>query len=672
MDLTRFVRDPFTPAARFDFDAYAKVCDIAVRMLDNVLDVTVWPLEEQRAEAMAKRRIGVGFTGLGDALIMLGLRYTNKEARVMASRIAEAKRDACYLASIALAKEKGSFPLFNADGYLAGCNFASRLPDPIKELIREYGIRNSHLLSIAPTGTISLAFCDNVSNGIEPAFSWSYARKKRNADNSTTEYRVEDHAFRLWKHLNGIPADIELVPFDPSRNGRPGDIWVDGSGEKKAMLPEAFVNALEMSATEHLEMVAAVAPYIDTAISKTVNVPEDYPFGDFEDLYLNAWRRGLKGITTYRPNKVTGAVLVADKSAKGNETPSDLVTLDADRRLVLNGAPTPVLGSLRWPGRPSLINGNPGWTDVVSHPQGDFAIFTGFVANGGNHVFECWVNGAEQPRALGAVAKTLSMDMRANDRDWLRMKLDALAKIRGEDAFDMPMPPTGQVVRMPSLVAAFGRLIRYRCEELGVFGGESRPTPVIDSLFARHDIRTGVDGTMSWTLDIVNPQTDDDFTMGLKELVLPDGTRRPYSMWLAGEYPRALDGLCKILSLDMRVMDPAWIGMKLRKLLNFGEPRGDFLAKVPGSPKQENFPSTIAYIARLVIHRYAMLGVLSEEGYPVTDMGILQQPSVAVPRASIDVAKMAGKICRECGNASLIRKDGCDFCVSCGALGLCG
>ena len=174
IDLTRFVRDAFEPTARFDEAAFAKVAQVAVRMLDNVLDTTVWPLPQQQEEASRKRRIGLGFTGLGDALVMLGLRYDETPAREKAARISEVLRDAAYEASADLAKERGAFKLFNADLLLSGNAFASRLPQALREKIRAQGLRNSHLLSIAPTGTISLAFADNASNGIEPAFSWSY------------------------------------------------------------------------------------------------------------------------------------------------------------------------------------------------------------------------------------------------------------------------------------------------------------------------------------------------------------------------------------------------------------------------------------------------------------------------------------------------------------------
>lgn len=633
----------------FDHEAFGQVVKSAVRMLDNVLDVTVWPLPEQQQEAASKRRIGLGFTGLGDALIMLCLPYNSEGAREMAGSIAREMRDAAYRASIELAKEKGPFPLFDVEKYLAEPSFASRLPKEIKALIRKHGIRNSHLLSIAPTGTISLAFADNASNGIEPAFSWSYTRKKRMPDGSKKDFDVEDHAYRLYRHLGG---DVE-------------------------QLPNYFVTALEMSALDHMLMSAAVQPYIDTAISKTVNVPADYPFEDFANLYLEAWKANLKGITTYRPNSVLGAVLEVktDKpSEAAAQQPNDLNITDADRRIVLDKAPAPPLASLRWPGRPNLPSGSEGWvSEMIEHQLGSFAVFVSHVQNGHAHPYEVWVNGAEAPRGLGAVAKTLSMDMRAEDKAWLDTKLAALEKSAGDDAFDMPMPPTGEVVRMPSLVAGFAKLVRWRCEKLGALTlQEGEPTPVMDAMFARKEPKSGTDGTMSWTVDIYNPATNDDFVLGLKELVMPNGQRRPYSIWLAGEYPRALDGLCKLLSFDMRVVDPAWIGMKLRKLLNYSEPQGDFMAKVPGSEKSQNFPSTVAYVARLAIHRYAMLGILNEEGYPLEESGILAAPQKEAVKYQQAQKVMPSKVCSECKNATVIKKDGCDYCTSCGAIGSCG
>ena len=677
VDLTHFVQHPFEPDAGFDDAAFAEVCTVATRMLDKVLDVTVWPLPQQQAEAMAKRRIGLGFTGLGDALVMLGLRYDTEPARAMARRIAAVMRDAAYGASADLAAELGAFPLFNADLYLSRASFASRLPAALKDTIRAKGLRNSHLLSIAPTGTISLAFADNASNGIEPAFSWRYTRKKREPDNSFKHYAVEDHAWRLYRHLKG----------------------------EDAPLTDAFVTALEMSAEAHAAMVAAVAPYIDTSISKTVNVPADYPYADFQGLYLQAWQAGLKGLATYRPNSVLGSVLSVDAPvvAPLPEQPQPLAAPDnANQRLRLDRLPAPVLASLRWPSRPELPGGNPAWSYLIQHPFGDFSLFVGELpAEAGpglglfaqNVPFEVWVNGAEQPRGIGALAKTLSMDMRAHDAAWLKLKLDALATVAEERAFEMPFPPNGEKRLFPGVVAATAAVIRWRCEQLGALQ-EGGPTPVLDAMFSRDEPRTGTAGTLAWAVDVDNPATGESFTMTLKEVSLPgpDGSTvtRPCAIGFSGNYPRAFDGLARLLSLDMRVMDPAWIGMKLRKLLNVGEPLGHFMAPVPSlstAPRrQQIWPSTVAYIARLVLHRYAMLGVLDEDGLPLQQMGILAAPlvrsgsvvaaaggvAVAVPGASAGQALMAGKACPECGNHTLIHKDGCEFCTNCGFVGQCG
>ncbi|MET0345422.1 MAG: ribonucleoside-diphosphate reductase, adenosylcobalamin-dependent, partial [Casimicrobiaceae bacterium] len=605
------------------------------------------------------------------ALIMLDLRYDADEGRAMASRIAEAMRDAAYLASVEIAKDKGSFPRLDVDAYLSAPRFASRLPDEIRNAISQHGLRNSHLLSIAPTGTISLAFADNASNGIEPAFSWFYTRKKRMPDDSMKEFRVEDHAYRVFKHKHGLDEDVELVKFDAAASRTPGEAWTDDHGTRRAMLTPAFVSALEMSAQNHMEMSAAVQPFVDTAISKTVNVPVDYPFAAFEDLYLEAWKAGLKGIATYRPNDVLGAVLEVTPPSAPATPREDLDSADPDRRIRLDRTAQPPLASLRWPGRPELPNGNACWTYVVRHPLGDFAVFIGHIDDDQSYPFEVWINGAEQPRGLGAIAKTLSMDMRTDDRAWLDMKLSALQKAVGDDGFDMAMPPDGRKLRVPSLVSGLARLIRYRCDELGAFANDgARKTPVVDALMGPKEPKAGPDGTLSWTVDVINHATGDDFVLFLKELVMPDGQRRPYSMWLSGEYPRVLDGLCKALSLDMRVYDPAWIGMKLRKLLNYGEPNGAFMARTPGSNKSQTYPSTIAYLAQLMIHRYAMLGILSEEGYPVEHAGVLAVPDAE--RAHPALKTLPGKKCPECGNKALIRKDGCDFCTDCGYTGACG
>lgn len=667
VNLTLFVRDPFTPEARFDEAEFAEVCGVATRILDNVLDVTPWPLPAQAQEARNKRRIGLGFTGLGDALVMLNLRYDSEAARTQARQISEIMRDAAYAASADLAQEKGAFPLFNADLYLSGGNFASRLPQGLKDKIRAQGLRNSHLLSIAPTGTISLAFADNASNGIEPAFSWAYTRKKRLGQaegGGFKEYQVEDHAWRLYRHLYG----------------------------EQAPLSEAFVTALELRAADHAAMVAAVAPYVDTSISKTVNVPADYPYADFQDLYTQAWKSGLKGLATYRPNSVLGSVLSVEPSpapaaAAAEPPPLDIIS---NARLKLERVPKAVLASLRWPSRPELPGGNPAWSYMIRHPHGDFALFVGELPAEGPDAglfgktlpFEVWVNGAEQPRGLSALAKTLSMDLRSNDAAWLRLKLDALATVAEERAFQMPVPPGGEPRLFPGVVAATAAVIRWRCEQLGALQ-EGGPTPVMDAMFSVEEPRTTVSGTLAWAVDVDNPATGEQFTLTLKEISLPtpEGGHitRPCALGFSGNYPKALDGLARLLSLDMRVLDPAWIGMKLRKLLNVGEPLAHFMAPVPslaGERRQQIWPSTVAYVARLIIHRYAMLGVLDESGQPLVDMGLLQAAPQAAGSAAMSagtaVSAMAGRPCPECGNATMIHKDGCDFCTSCGYVGQCG
>jgi ribonucleoside-diphosphate reductase alpha chain len=292
VNLTKFVKFPFTENAEFDFPAFVEVVQTGIRMLDNVLDVSYWPLDKQRAEAAAKRRIGLGFLGLGDALVMLRVAYSTPEARLMAANISERMRNAAYEASIELAKEKGAFPLLDVEKYLQS-GFASRLPEGIKADIRKYGIRNSHLLSIAPTGTITLVFADNASNGIEPAFGWGYNRKVRQDDGSHVWQVVYDHALRVYHEQLGQGRVIKKE---------------SGSIEFHD-LPDYFVHARDISATEHMQMLEAVQPFIDTSISKTVNVAADYPYEEFKNLYLDGWKAGLKGLATYRPNDTLGSVL---------------------------------------------------------------------------------------------------------------------------------------------------------------------------------------------------------------------------------------------------------------------------------------------------------------------------------------------------------------------------
>ena len=279
INLARLVRDPFGPGARIDEAELAELVTIAVRMLDDTIDASGFPLEAQREEAVAKRRVGLGMTGLADALMMCGLRYGTPEAAARAGDWARQIERAAYLASAALAAEKGAFPLYDAAQYLAGETIAG-LDEDVRAAIAAHGIRNALLTSVAPTGTISL-LSDNVSSGVEPVFALAYTRKVLQRDGSRREEEVTDYALRLFRAKFG----------------------------EGAPLPAHFVTAQELTPAEHVRMQAAVQRHVDSAISKTVNVPEDIGFEDFQEVYLDAYRNGCKGCTTYRPNAVTGSVL---------------------------------------------------------------------------------------------------------------------------------------------------------------------------------------------------------------------------------------------------------------------------------------------------------------------------------------------------------------------------
>lgn len=639
VNLAQYVVDPFGEKPQFAVEAFRQTVRTAIRMLDNVLDVTYWPLPEQLKESQQKRRVGLGFTGVGTACAMMKVVYGADDGVAFTEMVSREMRDEAYLASVELAKEKGPFPLFDAEKYLES-GMTRRLPEHIRDAIRKNGIRNSHLLSIAPTGTISLAFGKNVSGGIEPSFAWNYSRKKRMADGSQQTFEVMDFGYRRYLELGGDANN----------------------------LPSYFVSAQTLSVDAHLRMQAAVQPYCCSAISKTINVPEDYPFDAFKKVYVDAWRLGLKGCTTYRPNDVVGSVLEVKPKAKA--TPSDLDQSDPDRRLKLEKVPTPALASLKWPGRPETPDGNPAMTYMVEGDTARFAVFVGHKENGTKDPFEVWVNGAEQPRGLGATAKLLSMDMRSLDRGWLMRKLDALMKTQGAP-ITCSMPKSG-VVTMSSATAVMARLVKLRCEQLGAFENIGF-TPVLDALMSSKEPKTGTEGTMSWTVDVTNPATGDDFVLFLKELELPDGQRRPYSVWMSGDYPRDFDGLCKLLSYDMRVIDPAWIGAKLRKLLSYAETGGAFMARVPGSAKGMTYPSTIAYVAALMLHRFTQLGVLDGEGKPVAPMGVLEGPVAQQQELQLTPAHVIkGSLCPDCAAYAVVKRDGCKTCTSCGWVGACG
>ena len=287
LNLTRFVSAPFTREARIDHARLDEAAGVAVRLLDNVIDASQFPLPQQAENARGSRRIGLGITGLADALVMLGLRYGSEPSLTVAGDIMRLICHAVYRASIALAEEKASFPFFERDKYLQG-PFIRSLPDDIQRGIAEHGIRNSHLLAIAPTGTISL-LAGNVSSGLEPIFAASYERKVLTEDGTPKEFLLTDHALELWR------------------------------AAKRAGTPDGFVTTAELPVTAHLAMQAALQPFVDNSISKTINVPQSYAFDDFTRIYDLAYDQGLKGCTTFRPNPVTGAVLSED--ASGAEAP---------------------------------------------------------------------------------------------------------------------------------------------------------------------------------------------------------------------------------------------------------------------------------------------------------------------------------------------------------------
>lgn len=285
VNLTAFVRDPFTKTARLDLEAVRETVTIAVRLMDNVIDASQFPLAPQAEQARGTRRIGLGITGLADTLTMLNLRYTEPEARALAAEIMRLVCYSAYRSSIELAKEKGAFPFFQRDKYLQG-EFIRTLPADIRDEIARHGIRNSHLIAIAPTGTISL-LANNVSSGLEPAFAAEFRRSMLNEDGTSTVFDVVDYAVDLWRRLAGDPKGV----------------------------PPAFARASDVPPEAHVTMQATLQPFVDNSISKTITIPEDFPFETFRSIYDLAYDRGLKGCTTYRPNPVRGAVITATEES---------------------------------------------------------------------------------------------------------------------------------------------------------------------------------------------------------------------------------------------------------------------------------------------------------------------------------------------------------------------
>ncbi|MBV9552388.1 MAG: adenosylcobalamin-dependent ribonucleoside-diphosphate reductase, partial [Alphaproteobacteria bacterium] len=446
LNLSRFVEAPFTPQAHLDSARLAAIVPDVVRMMDNTIEISRFPLDAQRQEAQAKRRIGLGITGLADALVMCGMRYGSREA-VSATEtwLALIEREA-YLASAALAAEKGPFPLFDKQNYLAGETIAG-LDEDVKAAIAAHGIRNALLTSVAPTGTISL-FADNISSGIEPVFSYRYTRSMLMPDGSRREEEVSDYAYRLFRRLKG-----ESTP-----------------------LPDYFVDAQSLTPEDHLVMQAAVQRHIDSSISKTINLPADIRFDDFKDVYARAYQMGCKGCTTYRPNEVTGAVLEARP-----ETPA---SAPREPELPLP-APAPAAkpadiyeaGGVVYMAQPlSRPEALPGQTYKITWPESEHAMYitiNDVVQDGRRRPFEIFINSKNMEHYAWTVALTRMISAvfrRGGDVSFVVEEMKAVFDPRGGAWME------GRYV--PSLLAAIGDVIERHMIEIGFLPAKESRRPV--------------------------------------------------------------------------------------------------------------------------------------------------------------------------------------------------
>jgi len=437
INLAVLVRDPFEVAARLDMQALADLTRDAVRMMDNVVDLSRFPLPQQAEEAKAKRRIGLGVTGLADALIMCGQRYGSSGAVALTEQWLAALRKAAYGASIDLAAEKGTFPLFDRDKYLAGESI-QELDAELKEGIARHGIRNSLLTSIAPTGTISL-FADNVSSGLEPVFSFKYSRNILMPDGSRSQEEVTDYAYRLFRRLKG----------------------------ENAPLPDSFVDAQSLSPGDHVVMQAAVQKYIDSSISKTINVPADLGFEAFKNVYLQAYELGCKGCTTYRPNEVTGAVLEVKQQVSAQSELPLAVPAQKPQDIYEAGG---VVYMTRPLDRPEAL---PGQTYKLRWPESDHAIYitiNDIVQDGRRRPFEVFINSKNMEHYAWTVGLTRMISAvfrRGGDVAFVVEELKAVFDPRGGAWLE------GKYV--PSLLAAIGDVIEQHMITIGFMGRPEKP-----------------------------------------------------------------------------------------------------------------------------------------------------------------------------------------------------
>jgi ribonucleoside-diphosphate reductase alpha chain len=430
VNLAKLVEDAFAENARLDVTALDEMTRVAVRMLDNAIDVSRFPLAAQEEEAKNKRRMGLGVTGLADALIMCGARYGSDQAVALTKEWMGTLRRAAYLASADLAAEKGSFPLYDQDNYLAG-ESVRQLDDDVRSAIAEKGIRNGLLTSVAPTGTISI-FADNVSSGLEPVFSFKYKRNVLMPDGSRREEDVSDYAFRLYRREYG----------------------------ENTALTDAFVDAQTLTPTDHVRMQATVQAYIDSAVSKTVNVPEDIGFEAFKDVYLAAYEQGCKGITTYRPNDITGAVLRTEptKDTSQSELPLDPPPARHNDPFEAGG----VVYMTQPLDRPGVL---PGSTYKVRWPESDHAIYitiNDVIQDSRRRPFEVFINSKNMEHYAWTVALTRMISAvfrRGGDVSFVVEELKAVFDPRGGYWID------GEYV--PSLLAAIGDVIEKHLISIG-------------------------------------------------------------------------------------------------------------------------------------------------------------------------------------------------------------
>ena len=420
INFAQLVEKPFEKSAKINEAELESLVATAVRMMDNVVDASKFPLKEQAQEAKNKRRIGLGVTGLADALLMVGLRYGSDEAAAQTERWLHILAKSAYSASVELAKEKGAFPLFDAEAFLK----SGSMQTMDKEIccdIKKYGIRNALLTSIAPTGTISL-YAGNVSSGIEPVFAYSYTRKVLQKDGSKTEEEVVDYAVRMWRDLKGDTP-----------------------------LPDYFVNAQTLSPLEHVKMQSAAQKWIDSSISKTINCPEDIDFESFKSVYMEAYQTGCKGCTTYRPNDVTGSVLTVSSSKEKpmEEEGADVIYMSEplDRPNELEGSTY----KLKWPDSEHAI----------------YVTINDALVNGSRRPFEVFINSKNMEHFAWTVALTRMISAvfrRGGDVSFVVEELKAVFDPRGGAWVN------GKYI--PSILAAIGGVLETHMVKIGFLEGE--------------------------------------------------------------------------------------------------------------------------------------------------------------------------------------------------------